>query len=179
MTTVTSAPQPVTHPETAAPLARLRVEYWTVTMDGQSSCGSCDETLAVVTEALDTIRPLARRLGIAVDLLPRACATWADAVEHAMAASPTIRAAGIELRPSHPDNSEDRRWQWRGTTTASATPQALLDFLVQAIAARSREVGDYLASGGPRPYVRQFLRAASATHAPALSDCGCRPAARS
>lgn len=163
-----------TTPATATPAARLAVEYWTVAMDGLSSCGSCDETRAVIADALDTIHPLAQRLGIAVELMPRACASWAEAVDHAIVASPTIRAAGSELRPSHPDNSEARVWQWRGTVTPALTPEAALDFLVQAIAARSQQLGNYLASGGPAPYVRQFLQVAQTTQtseAPAPSGC--------
>jgi hypothetical protein len=178
MTTPTTAPIPATAPEGATPGVRLAVEYWTVTMDAQDSCGSCDQTLTEVSTALDAVRPLAARLGITLDLLPRTIKTWAEAVNHRVVASPTIRAAGIELRPSHPDDTDTRMWAWRGTTTTSATPEALLDFLVQALAARSQQLGGYLASGGPAPYVRQFLRTASAAEAPVSSACGCGPAAR-
>jgi hypothetical protein len=160
-----------TTPATATPAARLVIEYWTVAMDGLSSCGSCDETRAVIADALDTIHPLAQPLGIAVELLPRVCESWAEAVDHAIVASPTIRAAGSEFRPSHPDNSEARVWQWRGRITPALTPEAALDFLVQAIAARSQQLGDYLASGGPAPYVRQFLQIAQTSEAPAPSGC--------
>ncbi len=183
MTTAIDVPQPSTRSVNPEPPVRLRIEYWTVTMNGQSSCGSCDETLTGLTQALGTIEPLARRIGIAVEVEPRACTTWAEAIDHAIAASPTIRAAGLELRPSHPDGSEARAWRWHGTTTSTASPQALLDFLLQAVAARSREVADYLDSGGPSPYVRQFLPADraidTASEAPSSSDggCGCGPAA--
>jgi hypothetical protein len=172
MTALTDARRPATAPELTTPGGRLAVEYWTVTMDGQDSCGSCDQTLTEVSAALDTVRPLAARLGITVDLLPRTIATLAEAVDHRVVASPTIRAAGIELRPSHPDATDTRVWAWRGTTTSLATPEALLDFLVQALAARSQQLGGYLASGGPAPYVRQFLEAAPAAEAPACSACG-------
>lgn len=172
MTTLTHAPRPATATEGAAPGVRLAVEYWTVTMDGQDSCGSCDQTFTEVSTALDTVRPLAARLGITVDLLPRTIATWAEAVDHRVVASPTIRAAGIELRPSHPDDTDTRVWAWRGTTTTSAIPEALLDFLVQALAARSQQLGGYLASGGPAPYVRQFLQAPPAAEPPPCSACG-------
>ena len=172
MTTLIHASRPATTPVGATPGVRLAVEYWTVTMDEQDSCGSCDQTLTEVSAALDTVRPLAARLGITVDLLPRTIATWAEAVDHRVVASPTIRAAGIELRPSHPDDTDTRVWAWRGTTTNSATPEALLDFLVQALAAHSQRLGGYLASGGPAPYVRQFLQAAPATEAPVSSGCG-------
>jgi hypothetical protein len=172
MTTLTHAPFPATATEGATPGLRLAVEYWTVTMEAQDSCDSCDQTLTKVSTALDAVRPLAARLGITVDLLPRTIATWAEAVDHRVVASPTIRAAGIELRPSHADGTETRVWAWRGTTTTSATPEALLDFLVQALAARSQQLGGYLASGGPAPDVRPFLQAAPAAEAPACSACG-------
>jgi hypothetical protein len=172
MTTLTHAPLSTAAPEGATPGVRLAVEYWTVTMGGQDACGSCDQTLTEVSTALDTVRPLAARLGIAVDLLPRSVATWAEALDHRVVASPTIRAAGIELRPSHPDDTDTRVWAWRGTTTTSATPEALLDFLVQALAARSQQLDGYLTGGGPARYVRQFLQAAPAAKAPGCSTCG-------
>jgi hypothetical protein len=158
-----------THAE-AAPGARLQVEYWTVTMDQQSSCGSCDETLTELSSVVDSVRPLAGRLGIAVEVVPRTVATWLEAVDHGIVASPTIRAAGIEVRPSHPDGSETRVWEWRGTTTGSPTPDALFDFLVRAVAVRSEQVSDYLASGGPAPYVRHYLQAAPSFHVPSAAD---------
>jgi hypothetical protein len=176
-TALADARRPATATEGVMHGVRLAVEYWTVTMDGQGSCGSCDQTLTEVGSAMDTVRPLAARLGITVDLLPRTIATWAEAVDHGVVASPTIRAAGVELRPSHPDDTDTRVWAWRGTTTTSATPEALLDFLVQALAARSQQLGGYLAGGGPASYVRQFLQAAPAAEAPASSACGCGPAA--
>ena len=45
-TPITTAHAPATAgtPPSSAGLSRLAVEYWTVTMDGQSSCGSCDAT---------------------------------------------------------------------------------------------------------------------------------------
>jgi hypothetical protein len=177
MTTLADVRTRVAAPEAAV---RLGVEYWTVAMEGQSSCGSCDATLAALSEAIVVVRPLAARLGIAVDVLPRTIVTWAQAVEHGIVASPTIRAACLEMRPSHREDSESRSWAWRGNTTPSATPQALLAFLVQALAMRSHQIDDYLASGGPHPYVRQFLQEAPPTASPTVeeqraADCGCGP----
>lgn len=176
MPTIDTRPAPATEGATAA--GRLTVEYWTVTMDGQDSCSSCDRTLAEVGGAMDTVRPLAARLGITIELLPHTITTWPEAIDHGIVASPTLRAAGLEFRPSHPDESDARVWQWRGSATSSAAPEALLDFLVQALAARSQQLGGYLASGGPAAYVRQFLRAAPTAQTPVPSSgCG-GPAAR-
>lgn len=139
--------------------ARIVVEYWTVSMDDETSCGSCDQTLTDLEGAIDTFRPVAARLGIEFEIQPRVVATWPQAIDHAIVASPTIRAAGAELHPiHHPDESDARRWTWRGTTSAQAPPEALLDLLVRAVAARSEQLGDYLKRGGPAPYVRQFLQ---------------------
>jgi len=177
-----SMPTIDTRPEldtgSAPPGGRLAVEYWTVTMGGQDSCSSCDQTLAEVGRAMDTVRPLAARLGITIELLPHTITTWPEAVDHGVVASPTLRAAGLEFRPSHPDESDARVWEWRGTAASSAAPEAVLDFLVQALAARCQQLGGYLASGGPAPYVRQFLRAAPTAHIPAESSGCSGPAAR-
>ena len=162
---------------TAPPGGRLAVEYWTVVMGSQDSCTSCDQTLAEVGSAVDTVRPLAARLGITIELLPRTITTWPEAVDHGVVASPTLRAAGLEFRPSHPDESDARVWEWRGMAASSAPPEALLDFLVQAIAARSQQLGGYLARGGPAAYVRQFLRAAPTAQTPAPSSGRGGPAA--
>lgn len=103
--------------DTAGNTTRLSVEYWTVTMNDQDSCGSCDATLAALREAADQVRPLGGRLGITVDIDTRAIATWSQALDHAIVASPTIRAAGQELRPTHPHHTEQRIWHWRGANT--------------------------------------------------------------
>lgn len=156
------------------PMTRLTVEYWTVDMEGQSSCGSCDVTLTALQEAVATIRPVADRLGLAVDVVPRTVTTWSEAVENAIVASPTIRAGGAELRPAHPDGgTEERVWQWRGQQAGEAPAEALLDFLVQAVGVRSRAIGDYLAAGGPAPYLRRFLREAPAPDAPTMTAGSC------
>jgi uncharacterized protein DUF2703 len=145
-------------PPTGATAARTRltVQYWTVTMNDQDSCGSCDATLAALREAVDQVRPLAGRLGITIDIDERAVASWAQALDHAIVASPTIRAAGQELRPTHPDRTERRVWHWRGTS-AVLPAEALIDLLVRALAARGQQVDDYLTGGGPAPYLRQYL----------------------
>lgn len=142
-------------------------------MEGQSSCGSCDATLTALDEVIATVRPIAERLGLTVDLVPRTVATWGEAVENGIVASPTVRAGGAELRPSHRDDSEGRVWQWRGKQTAAAPAEALLDFLVQAVGVRSRAVGDYLSAGGPAPYLHQFLRDAPGADAPAMTSGSC------
>ncbi|HWM72641.1 MAG TPA: hypothetical protein VNQ53_02820 [Nocardioides sp.] len=181
MTTITDALTPPIAPERPAAEVPLVVEYWTVTMGGQASCGSCDDTLANVNTALDMVGLLAERLDLAIQLVPRTVTTWADAVSHGIVASPTLRAAGLELRPSHRDASETRLWRWRGATTASANPDAVADFLVRALGARSAQIDEYFASGGPAPYVRQFLRAAPAmetalaAEVSASGSCGCGP----
>lgn len=136
---------------------RLIVEYWTVAMNGQSSCGSCDETRTIVDHAIEAVRPLATQLGIHLDILPRTVTTTAEATNHAIAASPTIRTTGFELRPSHPDTSETRIWQWRGHQTASLPHEAALDLLLQALTTRSTQINTYLEHGGPSDYVRRFL----------------------
>lgn len=150
----------------------LVVEYWTVTMDDQTSCGSCDATLAVVAEAVERVGPLAAQVGIGVEVRPRSVATWAEALDHQIVASPTIRAAGFELRPVHTDETEARVWTWRGTTSASVTPEALVNLLIRAVAARSSQLEDYLAAGGPASYVRQFLQEFP-TPTSESADCGC------
>ncbi|WP_433500727.1 DUF2703 domain-containing protein [Sphaerimonospora sp. CA-214678] len=136
---------------------RLTVDYWTVAMNGQDSCGSCDATLATLTEAIEMIRPLATRLGITIDVQPRTVDRWAEAIEYGISASPTIRAAGVELRPCHPDGSEHRLWTWRGETGAELPVEAALDGLLRALVARSAQLGGFLADGGPSPYIRQHL----------------------
>jgi len=163
----------LTHSDVSPRRPRLAVEYWTVAMEGQSSCGSCDATLTVLDEIVATVRPIAERLGLAVDLVPRTVATWSEAVENGIVASPTIRAGDAELRPAHLDDSEDRVWQWRGQQTSELPAEALLDFLVQAVGARSRAIGDYLAAGGPSPYLRRFLREAPGTDMPAMTAGSC------
>lgn len=75
-------------------------------------------------------------------------------------ASPTVRTIGIEARPSHLDDYEARVWAWRGTTTGSAPPEALLDLLIRAVAARREQASSYFAGGGPAPCVRRHLQAA-------------------
>jgi hypothetical protein len=172
VTILTEAPTP-SGAAAATPETRLVVEYWTVTMDGEGSCASCDDTLDVVNEAVAMIRPLAQHLGMTIELVPRTVATWSDAVDHEIAASPTVRAAGIELRPSHPDTSDTRIWNWRGTTSMSLPPQAVLDLLVQAVSDQSSRLGEFLVKGGPTPYVRQFLQEAPAAAAKDLSPTGC------
>lgn len=157
---------------------RLSVEYWTVTMKDSDSCGSCDATLSALLEAAAQVRPLAERLGITIDIDSRAVATWSQALDHAIVASPTIRAAGQELRPTHPDLTEARVWHWRGTSTDLLPSGALTDLLVRALAARGRQIDDYLTGGGPAPYIRQHLPSAQpATPTPqtpdsAASACG-------
>lgn len=156
---MTTATAPALSPTTTTPpvTARLTVDYWTVAMDGQNSCGSCDAALTALTGAADTLRPLAETLGIAIHIVPRAVTSWEEAVEHGITASPTIRAAGTELRPEHPDDSETRLWAWRGAQYPAPPEAALLDLLLRALSARSADIGDYLAQGGPSRYVRQFL----------------------
>ncbi|MFP8908398.1 hypothetical protein [Streptomyces atacamensis] len=153
---------------------RLTVDYWTVAMEGQDSCGACDETLTALTRAADTVRPLAAQLGITLDITRRTVATWHEAVEHHISASPTLRAAGTELRPAHRDDSEARVWSWRGAHTASPPPAAVVDFLLRAVAARSAQLDDFLSRGGPSPYLRRFLTA-SAAEAPAAEAVTCGP----
>lgn len=172
MTTLTEAPLSSTTHQTCA--AELVVEYWTVGMDGQDACVSCDQTLNVLDQAVDIIRPIAERLGITVNVRPRTITTWTEALDHGIVASPTIRVAGIELRPTHPDDSEARQWTWRGDATPAVASEAVLDILIRALAARSEQIGHYLSSGGPAPYVRQFLQGDHpATQEPESASCGC------
>jgi hypothetical protein len=184
MTVFAAAPTSTAEDAPAVPdavMSRVRVvvEYWTVTMDGQASCGSCDQTLTAVAEAVDDVRPLAERIGLAVEIQPRSVATWAEAMDQQIVASPTIRAAGVELRPDHSDESEARRWEWRGTTTSSVRPEAVLDFLIQAVSARSWQLAGYLSSGGPAGYVRQYLQDPPAYPTTPESDpCGCNATCR-
>jgi len=148
-------------------------------MDGAASCGSCDATLTVVNDAVETLRPLAERLGITFEVIPRTVGTFAEAAEHEIVSSPTIRAAGIELRPSHPDDSERRVWTWRGDTSTAVSAEAVLDTVVRALAAHSARFDEFLAAGGPSPYTRQFLSGSPAEPALAGSadeSCGCATA---
>jgi uncharacterized protein DUF2703 len=181
MVTITTSPTSPTTTEAPASTssvsedatagAGLSVEYWTVTMNDQDSCGSCDATLAALREAADQVRPLAQRLGIGIDIDTHTVATWSQALDHAIVASPTIRAAGQELRPTHPDLSEARVWHWRGTSTDLLPSEALTDLLVRALAARSQQIDDYLTGGGPAPYIRQYLPSAQpATSTPQTPD---------
>lgn len=153
---------------------RLVIDYWTVVMEDQTSCDTCDAALTALTGAVATLRPLAEPLGILIEVVPRAVTTWPEAIEHHIAASPTIRAAGTELRPAHPDSSETRLWSWRGTQHSALPEAALLDFLLRALATRSAQVNDYLHRGGPAPYLRRFLTepAASPTTTPQQAACG-------
>jgi hypothetical protein len=153
----------------------LEVEYWTVAMDGQESCGSCDDTLTVVNGAVESLSPLADRLGLSLQIGVRTVTTWAEAASHEIVASPTVRAVGIEMRPAHAEDSEERSWEWRGTRTASVTPDAVLDLLTRALAARSEQLARYLADGGPSPYLRRWLDVAPRTDPPtqASASCGC------
>ncbi|QSB15969.1 DUF2703 domain-containing protein [Natronosporangium hydrolyticum] len=173
--TLTTTAEPVTAgpPAKTPTVGRLSVEYWTVAMDGQDSCGSCDATLTAVTDAIDAVRPVAERLGLAIEVAPRAVSTWAEALQHRIVASPTIRAEGLELTPSHQDESETRQWHWRGGETASTPFPAVVDLLVQALAARSRAVSDYLTNGGPAPYVRRYLQTAPAAEPSATGAASC------
>ncbi|REE99987.1 DUF2703 domain-containing protein [Thermomonospora umbrina] len=159
-------------PPGGPPEARLTVEYWTVAMDGDDSCGSCDETLTTLRHMVARVRPLARSLGIDVDVTHRVVATWGEALDHEIVASPTIRAEGTELRPSHPDDSERREWRWRGDTGDTAPGQALLDLLVRALAVRSRRLSAHLDRRGPAPYVRQYLQPAPSAAEPTSSGNG-------
>jgi hypothetical protein len=184
MTALAELP-PVTSP--GASRVELGVEYWTVARDGQDSCGSCDQTLAVVDDAVDTLRPIAERLGVNIQVRPHTITTWAEALDHAIVASPTIRSAGIELRPAHVDGSESRRWHWRGQVSPTVSSQAVLSVLVRALGKRSEDVENYLAGNGPAPYVRQFLQSdpesaqpvatgattQSEADQPAAAACGC------
>lgn len=156
---MTTATTPALSPTTTTPpvAARLTVDYWTVAMDGQNSCGSCDAVQTALTGAAQTLRPLAETLGIVIDIVPRTVTTWEEAVEHGITASPTVRAEDTELRPVHPDDSETRLWTWRGTQYSAPPEAALLDFLLRALSARSASIGTYLTQGGPSPYMRQFL----------------------
>ncbi|PJF01994.1 hypothetical protein CUT44_00025 [Streptomyces carminius] len=173
MTATDASPAPGS-PPSPEPGARLAVDYWTVAMEGQDSCGACDETFATLTRAADTVRPLAAQLGITLDITRRTVATWQEAVEHGIRASPALRAAGTELRPAHPDDSEARVWSWRGAHHASLPLAAAVDFLLRAVAARSAQLGDFLSRGGPSPYLRRFLTA-SAAEAPAAGAVACGP----
>lgn len=170
--TTTTAPAPATDGTTPLPTEspRLTVEYWSVTMDGQSSCGSCDETRTVVEHAIEAVRPLATRLGVHLDLLSRTVTTRAQAIDHAIVASPTIRAAGFDLHPTHPDTSENRIWKWRGHQTNALPEEAALDLVLRALTARSTQISAYLDHGGPSAYVRGYL-----TEKP-TADTSCRPA---
>lgn len=154
------------------PKVRLPIEYWTVAMDGQESCGACDRTLALLNDAVTAIHPLAAQLGITLHVVPRQITTWPEALEESIVASPTIRAQKLEVRPTHPDGSEVLIWHWRGTTVAALPLEALLDFLMRAVADRSRHLSAYLAEGGPAPYVRRFLHTISADQPPAIASCG-------
>ncbi|MEE1928803.1 hypothetical protein V1J52_11490 [Streptomyces sp. TRM 70351] len=171
-TTTTAHAATADTPPYSAESTRLAVEYWTVTMDGQSSCGSCDETRTVVDGAIEAVRPLAARLGIHLDVLPRTVATWAEAIDHGIVASPTIRAAGHELRPVHPDTSGSRVWRWRDQQTDSLAEEAALDLLLRALVARSTQIGEYLEHGGPSAYVRRFLSDQPAPQPTADTPCG-------
>jgi hypothetical protein len=170
-TDVSSAPGSPPSPESGA---RLAVDYWTVAMEGQDSCGACDETFAALTRAADTVRPLAEQLGLTLDITRRTVATWQEAVEHGIGASPTLRAAGAELCPAHRDSSEARVWSWRGAHHASPPSAAVMDFLLRAMAARSAQLDDFLSRGGPSPYLRRFL-AVPADGAPAAGTAACGP----
>lgn len=156
----------------SAPRTPLVIDYWTVAMGEEASCGSCDETLTVLDRAVDTVRPFADQLGIALKITPRTISTWDQALEHQITASPTIRGEGIELCPSHPDGTETRLWTWRGETTNSLQPQAALDFVLQALTACSRQLSDYLSHGGPSPYLRQFLDAPATAKPGQPISCG-------
>ncbi|HEX2312596.1 MAG TPA: hypothetical protein VHJ17_02620 [Thermomonospora sp.] len=150
--------------------ARLVIEYWTVAM-GDASCDTCDSTLATLTGAVETLGPLAGRLGITLEVVPRTVSTWAQALEHEITASPTIRAAGVTLRPSHPDDTERRLWTWRGRTGTALPQEAVLDTLLQALAAHSSRIGDYLAQGGPSGYLRRFLSAPASAPSTRSAPC--------
>lgn len=174
MTTLVDAVTTSPSADTASGV-RLTVDYWTVAMEGQSSCGACDATLTALEDAAATVRPLARQLGVMIDIVPRTVTTWEEALEHAITASPTIRAQGIELRPDHTDDSETRRWHWRGAVTSEAPAEALLDLLLRAVATRSTQLSGYLVDGGPAPYVRRFLDDAppATVDQPTSESCGC------
>ncbi|MGP4030039.1 hypothetical protein [Actinomadura sp. 3N407] len=172
MTTTAHLPVPPGASAVPAASGRLVIDYWTVAM-GEDSCGSCDATLTVLHGAVDAVRPLAEQLGIALEVVPRTVSTWEQALEHQITASPTIRAAGAELRPSHPDDSETRLWTWRGHTSGSVPQEAVLDFVLRALSARSGQLGDFLACGGPSSYLRRFLSAPVTAELASDESCGC------
>ncbi|NEA21748.1 hypothetical protein [Actinomadura bangladeshensis] len=74
--------------------------------------------------------------------------------------------------PSHPDGTETRLWTWRGETANSLQLQAALDFVLQALTARSWQLSDYLAHGGASPYLRQFLDAPATAKPGQPISCG-------
>ncbi|TDB97014.1 DUF2703 domain-containing protein [Actinomadura sp. 7K534] len=173
MTTTAHLPETPDASAVPAPQGRLAIDYWTVVMGEDASCASCDATLTDLNGAVDAVRPLAERLGITLEVVPRTVSTWEQALEHQITASPTLRSAGLELSPSHPDDSETRLWSWRGRTSGSLPQEAVLDLVLRAVAARSAQLGDYLARGGPSPYIRRFLSTPVTAEPEPDDSCGC------
>jgi hypothetical protein len=95
------APPPATASETTTPHHTMVVDYWTVAMGDQISCAPSDATLATLMDAAKTLAPLAARLGFDLEVRPGTITSWVEALDHRVAASPTIRVAGRELRPVH------------------------------------------------------------------------------
>lgn len=173
-TTLTPAP---TAPPASRTHATVEIEYWTVEMDSDS-CSACDDTLTAVRSAQELLGTITDQLGLRVEIVERTVRTWDEAVEHSIAASPTIRSEGLELHPRHEGLSETRTWQWRGDTSPGPLAGQLVEFLLGAVAARGRRLEAYLQAGSAAPYLDQFLQPSSreeqatVSAEPADSCCG-------
>ena len=161
----------------AAALPAVVVEYLTVEMAGQATCGSCDDTLTSLRSAIAAVEPLAADLGLQIRVEELAVRSHAQALEHEVVASPTIRSEGVVLAPAHVTGSEARRWTWRGDLGPEPSRGQLIDLLLAALMSRSQRLERFLASGGPDAYVRSHLLATEPAAVPEPAAAAPAPAA--
>jgi hypothetical protein len=134
----------------------LQIQFYQADMSkkGVSSCSSCDTLQQKLDQAIRAVEPLLADLGVEIRKEIITIQTEIEAKTHQIVASPTIRIAGFDLFPEHPNpESEERIWSWKGSSFSEPTREVLVEsilrgFLGEIHQAKKAEIS---------PYVMQFF----------------------
>lgn len=173
----------------AAPPRRLEIELLALDL---ATCTRCTDAAAAIEAALVDLEPILAQVGMGVRFAKRVVRTEAEAVEHRLLSSPTLRIQGedvaLELRESRCDDCcalasgssvDCRVWLWQGREYSSPPKALFLDALLRgyarAMAPRPAAAAD------PAPFVlpenlrRFFAARASAAPRGASHASSCCP----